>query len=279
MNSAAVSQNSPNTTILRKAGLTESQAKGYLALIEHGTLTPTELAAATGESRTNGYMVCEKLEKLGLAIKKDGKKALYSPAHPFALESLAERRRKAVQKNEQEVKQGIGALTDHFYRYNSTPGIEFDYGGAGIEKIRARTLQKKQELFFVRSIADSKYDHEKLSSFITNRVASGIPAQSIASEHHATTSSHEQLKKWLLDRTLVPEAMYSAPVEIDIFGDTVAFIDFENDAMSTMITSQNIAEAMRQLFLIAKQMTNESTDQEQLLLRRAQASDRDILRA
>lgn len=130
---------------------------------------------------------------------------------------------------------------------------------------------------FVRSVADSRYDHEKLTDFIEKRVKAGIAAKSIASEHHSTTSNHEQLQKWLLDRTLVPEAAYSAPVEIDIFGDTVAFIDFQNDAMSTMITSPNIAEAMRQLFLIAKQMTDATTDQEQMRLRRAQASGRDTL--
>lgn len=71
--------------------------------------------------------------------------------------------------------------------------------------------------------------------------------------------------------------MYSAPVEIDIFGDTVAFIDFENDGMSTMITSANIAEAMRQLFLIAKQMTDATTDQEQMRLRRGQVHGGDTL--
>lgn len=274
MDTEKATPNAPYTDILRKAGLTESQAKAYLALIEHGSLTPVELAEHTGESRTNGYMICEKLAGLGLAVKKDSKKLLYSPAHPSALETLAERRRKAVQRNEQDLKQGLTGLIDHFYRYNSTPGIEFDYGGEGIEKIRARTLQKGRELLFVRSWADSKYSREKLSGFINKRVAAGIPAQSIASERHTVTGSREQLEKWLLDRTLVPETAYSAPVEIDIFGDTVAFIDFENDAMSTMITSQNIAEAMRQLFLIAKQMTDAATDQERLLRQRAQAHDR-----
>lgn len=63
-----------DTAILRKAGLTESQAKGYLALIEHGQLTPVQLAEHTGESRTNGYQVCEKLVSLGLATKKRAQK-------------------------------------------------------------------------------------------------------------------------------------------------------------------------------------------------------------
>ena len=52
-----------DTTILRKAGLTESQAKGYLALIEHGQLTPVELAEKTGE----------KMEKVGEKVKDAAK--------------------------------------------------------------------------------------------------------------------------------------------------------------------------------------------------------------
>lgn len=257
-----VETNTPDTTILRKAGLTESQAKGYLALIEHGDLSPAELAEKTGESRTNGYMICEKLESLGLASKKDSHKAIYSANHPSNIELLAEKRRKIVQRNEAELKQAMPNLIDYFYQYNSTPGVEFAYGKNAIEKIRTRTLEKKQELYFVRSNADDSLDPDSLRDFIKKRVEAGIPAQSIASVNHSTTSSKEQLDKWLLNRTLVPGEMYSAPVEIDIFGDTVAFVDFDSDGMSTMITSPNIAEAMRQLFLIAQEMTKRVVDQE-----------------
>lgn len=259
-----------DTTILRKAGLTESQAKGYLALVEHGSLTPAKLAEHTGESRTNGYMICEKLEKLGLATKNDGKTTTYSPTHPSALETLAERRRKALVRNEEAVRSGMGELLDFFYTHQSTPGVETFYGERGIEKIRERTLRKGQELLFVRSPHDSSLDAEALKRFIGDRVQAGIAAQSIASNQHSTTSSREQLDAWLLDRTLVPGDIYSAPVEIDIFGDTVAFIDFENDGMSTLITSETIAEAMRQLFQLAKQAVDATTDQEQLLREKAE---------
>ncbi|MGE5298462.1 MAG: TrmB family transcriptional regulator [Acidobacteriota bacterium] len=248
-----------DTTLLRKAGLTESQAKGYLALIEHGALSPADLAEKTSESRTNGYMICEKLEQLGLATKKEGKKALYTPNHPSALETLAEKRRKALVRNEQEVKGALPSLIDFFYQYQSTPGVEFGYGSDGVEKIRARTLAKGQKLYFVRTGADQNYDQEKLAAFINHRVAAGIQAQSLAPTNNTHTRSQEQLEAWLLDRTLLPAKQYTAPVEVDIFGDTVAFIDFENDGMSTMITSQNIADAMRQLFLIAKESTDDQT--------------------
>lgn len=74
--------------MLRKAGLTESQAKGYLALIQHGQPTPVELAERTGGSPTNGYMLCKKLASLSLATKKDGPRAIYSPENPSRLRQI-----------------------------------------------------------------------------------------------------------------------------------------------------------------------------------------------
>ena len=153
--------NTPGITILRKAGLTESQAKGYLALIEHGDLSPAELAEKTGESRTNGYMICEKLEQLGLATKKDGQKAIYSANHPSNVELLAEKRRKVLMRNEED---------------------------------RLR----------------------------------------------------------LLDRQFMPNELYTAPVEMDIYGNRVSFIAYGETLTGIIIDNKHIADAMRQLFMLAR---------------------------
>lgn len=157
------------------------------------------------------------------------------------------------------------SILDYFYEHQSTPGVEVYYGGEGIEKIRKQTLEDGDELLFVRSGSDSTYDTEKLRNFVSQRVKAGIHAKSIAPAPQSTTRSREQLDDWLLDRTLIPGGYYDAPVEIDIFSDKVAFIDFDNDSMSTTITSQNIALAMRQLFLMAKRFADELHDQDALL--------------
>ena len=55
--------------IIKKAGLTDSQAKAYLALIEQGTLTAQQLSELIAETRTNCYAVLDKLIANGLAQK------------------------------------------------------------------------------------------------------------------------------------------------------------------------------------------------------------------
>lgn len=246
------SPTTPDTiTLLKKAGLTESQAKGYLALIEHGQLTPVELAAHTGESRTNGYQICEKLEKLGLAAKKDGKKAAYTANHPSSIEALAEKRRKTVTRNEQDVKQGISSLIDRFYANTEMPGTRTLQGIDGIKEVYADTLREKQDIYLLCSIHDdTTLDYDFFANYRKQRAGAGIHTYALTP---MTAKSHEHLSSGadaatLFHRTPLPEGMYTAPVEVAVYGDKVAIIAFGETQMATIIDSAPVADAMRQLF-------------------------------
>lgn len=241
----------PSTVdIIRKAGLTESQARGYLALIEHGALSPAQLAEKTGESRTNAYMICDKLASLGLASKKDVKKATYSPNHPSALETLAEKRRKALVRNEQEVKNNLSSLIDLFYTTNELPGTRTLQGIEGIKEVYLDTLREKQEIYLLRTTADTPdLGIHYLDNYREQRAGVGIhtyaltPFTPIGLQHK---QSGEDDKK-LFHRTFLPDHTYTAPVEIDVYGDKVALIAFGDTQMATIIDSPPIAEAMRQV--------------------------------
>ncbi len=262
MDTQATSQAPFDTTILRKAGLTESQAKGYLALIEHGTLSPTELADKTGESRTNGYMICDKLIALGLATKKDGKKALYTPNHPSALETLAERRRKAIQRAETEVKQGIDPLINLFYATTEMPGARTLQGEDGIREVFADILRTGKDVYFIRT---STHIQTLPSSFYVDhrerRAKQGIVTYALmpVSASGIRNYSDGTDERTNYHRTFYNPNDYSAPAEIQIYGDKIAMVSYGGTQMATIITSPAIAEAMKQiLILLAKQLSDYS---------------------
>lgn len=246
----------PETTILRKAGLTESQAKGYLALIEHGQLTPVELAEKTGESRTNGYQICEKLEKLGLATKKDGKKAIYSPAHPSALETLAERRRKAVQRNEQEVKNNIGTLIDFYYESRDTPGVTTEVGRNAIESVYNNILRDGQTLEYLRSPYDSGYmSSEYYKEYYARRAKAGVYTKVIAIDTERSRkrwSPEYDTHRLIKERFWLQHSDYDAKVEWSVYGDKVSALTFGEQPIAVTIHSKEIAESFRQLFNIVR---------------------------
>ncbi len=252
MDTQNTSQTVPDTTILRKAGLTESQAKGYLALIEHGTLTPVELAEYTGESRTNGYMICEKLEKLGLATKKDGKKATYSPTHPSALETLAERRRKAVQANEQAVKNNIGDLIQFYYDHAEMPGVRYLEGKDGQVKIYDDIIAQGQDMYLIRTPNEKKFfGKEILTNFIQQRIKKDIKVRALTPFTEDSNTNPQKDVDQLLKRQFMPENSYTAPVEIDIYGSRVGFIAYGETLTGVIIDNVHIADAMRQVFDLA----------------------------
>ena len=127
-----------------------------------------------------------------------------------------------------------------------------------------KVIATKKPYYFVRSKYDKITDHEMLEDFRNRRVEAGIQSEDISSSEFVIKTNAEALQKFLLNRTLLPPDEYDSPVEIDIFGDNVAFIDFSDNGMSTLIESPAIADAMRQMFLFAKKHIRRSTNQDEL---------------
>jgi len=245
-------------SILQKAGLTEPQAKAYLALIENGPLTPADLADKTGESRTNGYMIADKLAAYGLAVKTDAKKVTYQATHPSNVALLAEKRRKAIVRNEQAVQSGLDSLITYFYEHSEQPGTRTLEGIDGIKQIYTDTLKTTQSIYLLRTTADIPSLGETfLDDYRYERAKRGIHTYALTphspeGQRHADSGEDEKL---LFHRTWLPDQAYTAPVEIDIYDDKVAFIAFGGTQMATIIDSPLIAEAMRQVVKLMMKQT------------------------
>lgn len=243
-----------DTNLLVQIGLSKVQAKIYIYLIQNGQKTPAEIANNIKENRTTVYSAIEKLEKLGLiSLKSRGKISAYIPNHPSALESIAEKRLRLVSKQVKNLESNLPSLINYFNEYQNTPGATTFYGRDGIKAIYNKAIAAKAPYYFVRSRYDEVANKEDLEDFKKARVDAGIEAESITpSEFTKNINDAEMKKNFLLTRTYLPPGEYDSPVEIDIFGDNVAFINYAKDGMSTLIESPEIADAMRQMFLFAQ---------------------------
>lgn len=251
-----------DTELLVQTGLSIVQAKIYLYLIQHGQSTPAEIATGVGENRTTVYSAVEKLEALGIITKKNkGKISAYTPNHPSVLESIAEKRLRKVARQAKNLEGNLPALINYYNEHQSTPGATTFYGMEGIKMIWDKVIATKAPYYFVRSRFDEVADKEMLEEFKKNRAEAGIVSEDITPSEFTNNKNKEMLEKFLLTRTLLPPDEYDSPVEIDIFGDNVAFINFNKNGMSTLIESPEIADAMRQMFLFAKKYIRQSTNQ------------------
>src|SRR3989344_8899127 len=80
-------------------GLSDKEAKVYLALLELGTATAFEIASRSGINRSSTYVVLEALSKMGLAgLSGDNKVKSYVAVSP---EAIAQMSRASAKKHEQ----------------------------------------------------------------------------------------------------------------------------------------------------------------------------------
>ncbi len=238
-----------DVSILRKTGLTESQAKGYLALIESGEMSPAQLANNIGETRTNAYAVADKLVSLGLATRTEEPKIKYRANHPSALEALAEKRRRIITKNEELLKQNISPLIDAFYAATQIPGSRNLQGLDGIREVYADVLRDGKDVYVLRTRNDTPHlGATFFADFHAERVKRGVNSYILTPKGLDVILPADD-KKMLFHRTIMPESVYSAPVEVSVYGDKVAFISFSETQMATIIQSPTIAEALRQVII------------------------------
>ncbi|MBR3169438.1 hypothetical protein IKF23_03295 [Candidatus Saccharibacteria bacterium] len=253
-----------DTEVLTQAGLSELQAKIYLYLILHGQRTASEVARGINENRTTIYSALEKLEKLGIIIQKDrGKISAYVPAHPSVLESITEKRLRIAAKQVKNLESNLPTLINFYNEHQNTPGVVTFYGDEGARVIRDKVIAEGKTYYFVRSRYDELADKESLDEFKKARIAAKIESENITPSEFVP-GGNKDAKKFLLTRTLLPPGEYDSPVQISIFGNNVAFINYAKDGMSTLIESPEIADAMRQFFLFAKKHIQQSTDQDDL---------------
>ena len=243
--------------ILKKAGLSEAQAVVYDCLLQNGALTPTELADYTKQSRENCYAIAKRLVELGLIEETDDKKKKYRVLNPSTIETLVEKRRKVMVKNEKYVKENLSALIDIFYANNEMPGARTLEGIDGIKETHNDVLRTRKDVYLLRTRADDvlgndvdadsflKYYREQLPILGINTYA--LTPVTKTGLRNAKTGRDQAL---LFHRTWMPEEDYTSPMEIMVYGDKVAMIAFGETQMATIITSPIIAEAMRQILKI-----------------------------
>ena len=254
-----------DTEVLMQTGLTELQAKIYLFLIKHGRQTPAEIASGIRENRTTVYSALERLEKLGIITRKNkGKITAYVPNHPSVLESLAEKRLRNVARQAKNLESNLPSLINYYNEHQNTPGATTFYGQEGVQMIWDKVLATKAPYYFIRSRYDESADKEALEKFKSERVKAKIESEDITPSEFTHNDNKTMKDKFLLTRTLLPPSEYDSPVEIDIFGDNVAFINYNKNGMSTLIESPEIADAMRQFFLFAKKYIRKATSQDDL---------------
>ena len=233
--------------ILKSIGLTENQAKVYLAGLELGPASILDLARVSGVKRTTIYSVMEELlaQDFFTTLKKEGKK-LYAAIDPDSLKHMILERHETLTHNLPEFR-ALYSLSP------SKPKVIFYEGAENIKKIMEEPLHilSKGQLYY-RINAGQKEMVEVVGQdwwkdLAIKRVKKGLPIKVIADRisqpiPELVTTDPKALReiRFLPTNTHIP-------VREQIYGDRMAIIDLRA-MIALVIEDKNVADLHRVFF-------------------------------
>jgi len=228
---------------LQQLGLSEKQAKIYLACLELGETSIKEMAEKAGIKRTTIYDIIDDMTNAGyIRTTSKGKKIKYIATEPEDLVII-------IKKREALLKQIIPQLNSINNTSGLKPKILFYEGVDGLKKVYEDLLKypNSQVYGWASDDAIKLLGDEWCQNYIAKRAKKKIkenliyPLTKITGEYKREDKDH--LRK---SKTVDPEK-YIFKIEINIYANKIA-IASARDKIGIIIESAPIAETMKMIF-------------------------------
>ncbi len=229
--------------MLARLGLAPHEAMIYLALVENGPGSVSNIAKWTALHRPIVYKFLSPLQAKGLiAPSPRGERTIYIAESPEKLEEL-------IEDTRAQLAQTIPELKKTFLAKGSRVSIKYYEGKNGIRAVFADlvgTLRRGDTFYRYSSARDSREDYLP-RNYQTERDRKQLQRFVITNEKRAAG------KKSSLDRAVktIPKefGLFDHDVTQLIYGNKVAVIDYNNDT-AMVIESPTVAEFQKKLFTV-----------------------------
>lgn len=237
--------------LLEKAGLTKSEVKVYLALIDLGSSAVTKITSKAKVASSKTYELLDKLIEKGLVTTyKDDNVRYFKAVDPQRLVDYIEDKKIELEKNRKEILKLLPILKSRFKAQIKEIEVELFKGYRGIETIfkdMIRTLNKGEE-FWVIGGGDTPTTNPKTKLFFERihkeRSKRGIILKIIFSEARRKT-----LKKMaMFSHTFSKYLPYGTPSTINIYKDITILLVMSPIPAGIRIKDKHITESYKKYF-------------------------------
>ncbi len=233
---------------LQEFGLTEKEAKVYLAVLELGQDAVLGIAKKSELKRPTVYLILESLIKRGLVRKiPKGTTTFYVTEDPDILLQVLEKRQKSI-------KDVIPFLKAIYNRRDTKPQIRFYEGREGIQKAYGEFRLAKKNILFYGSIKDilESFPDEMLTYEIIKKM--GISVKEIMSSDPVDIKYAKEIMGYKNPKHEVRILKKGTIFAIDtaiIDDNKIAIVSLKGNAFSVMIQSKDIAQSFKTLYELA----------------------------
>ncbi len=238
------------TKKLEEIGLNEKEAKVYVAVLELGEGSASEIAKKSEVNRATTYFTLENLMKIGLvSASNEEKKQKFVPEDPSQLENIITKQQRELE----EKKKGLKDIVEELNSINSAsikkPIVKYYLGKEGIMRMAESSFEEvaNEEMWLAFSKDDldeflSSSENEKL---IKKRESKNNVLRGLYNSDKLTLSS-----KAPNIRLKVDSKKYYFPGDIAIYGNKIRLTSYK-DQIGIIIENEDIAETLKSVFKLA----------------------------
>lgn len=243
--------------LLEKIGLSEKEAKVYLAALELGEDSVQNIGKKAGVNRATTYVILEKLMGLGLAstYEKD-KKTVFIAHDPKELTNILSEEKRALEEREKELLENINQISAIYNRNKNKPTVRFFEGADALEAMDRyghSFLKKNSEILNVMPIdVVEKLFPDRRKKSLNERVKLGITSRTIYT-HEGGEIPGFQNKADLREGVFISRDNFPLNATISIYPSWGIKLYYFDPAKpyGVVIESKDLAENMKLMFELA----------------------------
>jgi len=233
-------------------GFGDKEASVYLALLELGPSTTSEISRFANINRTTGYDILESLIRDGL-VNPIGETKIqkFVAENPDKVIIFLENK---IKQGEKRLEQAYNLLPELFSIYNveEKPKVKYYEGIERIKEAFEDTLTAKVEIvgYAVGTDAFEAVGEEYLRDYFKRRVIKNIKVRVIAPDDPDTLKVTAKDKEELRESYVVPKDKFYFTTETNIYNNKVLIMSWK-EKFAVMIESKEIADAQKKVFELA----------------------------
>ncbi|MBP6931750.1 MAG: helix-turn-helix domain-containing protein [Candidatus Pacebacteria bacterium] len=235
---------------LLSIGFSEKEIEVYLALLELGKGTVTQIARKAGINRPTAYHVLASLE-LKKLVRTSGKepKQEYTAESPENIEQILEEKISEYTSALKQAKEIIPELVS-IHNKENRPKIKFYEGKDGLQKVYEDTLSSSETILAYASVEDIQPTlPHYFPEYYKRRAKKGIPIRAIFPDSPEARERASLDKEEKRESVIVPDSFGFHP-EINIYDNKVMIASWR-EKLGIIIESAEIADAMKKIYELA----------------------------
>lgn len=246
---------------LEKAGLSDKEARVYLAVLELGGAYPSKISQHAGLNRTTTYHILERLAIQGMINEIEKKnKIFYQIERPEKLINYTESQKRRVEDQIENAKQIIPDIEGLYAAFVDQPKVKYYEGTEGMVEIYKDMIdkaEKKYEMLAFSNAAQLEHVFPKkfFENFRRTKEKKGITTRGIIPDTPLDRKYNEKFFKGYKPEVVprfkyVPPEMLSVKAEITIYGENkVSIVNLNKEHLTgIVIEDQTIHEMMKMSF-------------------------------